>query len=750
MITENNGIFHIQTASYSYLFKINAYGIPEHLHFGAPVRTEDAQALSCRPGLGWGGSVLLNSEDTASCLDTMMLEWSGSGRGDYREPPIELSGKSTDFRYEGYEILAGSVPMSCGLPQAHGGEETLVLTLSQKDAKLQLFYSAYPTALVRRTVLTNTGEETMVLNKLMSFSLDLPGGYTMATFNGSWIAEMGRTNTPVGASKVVNESLTGASSNRHNPGFLLFEPDATETAGRVYGFNLIYSGNHYASAQRSHQGLTRVMQGINGSNFSRELAPGACFESPEGVLCYSDDGFGGLSKGMHAFVNDHIVPTYWRGRPRPVLYNSWEGCVFQFTEHRLLDLANRAKDLGCELFVLDDGWFGARNNDKAGLGDYTVNRKKLPDGLEGLSRKIRNKGLEFGLWVEPESVNVDSDLYRAHPDWALTDEFQPVFGRNQLLLDLTKQEVRDYLVDSICPILDNAKISYVKWDMNRHSIALGSKAHDFVLGLYEVLRRIFGPRPGILLESCSSGGNRFDLGMLCFSPQVWTSDDTDPIERLTIQEGASYLYPQSTMGAHVSASPHAQTLRATPLATRGNVAFFGCLGYELDLKHLLPVEIKEIKQQIAFYKRYREVFQYGTFSRNAHGWQVSDGNVTLAGVFHKLVHAAPPYEQLRLTGLDKDARYSVTSLFQAIRVGQFGSLLKHVAPVNIDPNGQLLRLADRHITLPYGEETMTVSGAALMSGILLRPLFRGTGYDQNQRTHGDFGSDIYLVEKIPE
>ena len=333
------------------------------------------------------------------------------------------------------------------------------------------------------------------------------------------------------------------------------------------------------------------MQGVNPSNFRLELAPGESFETPEGVLCCSDRGFGGMSENMHRFVTDHIIPEYWRNRPRPVLYNSWEGCVFDFNQHRLLDLANRAKDLGCELFVLDDGWFGARSSDKAGVGDYNVNTKKLPQGLEGLSKRIRDKGMEFGLWFEPESVNPDSDLYRAHPDWALTDDFQPVLGRNQLLLDLTKPEVRDYIVENVSRILDSARISYVKWEMNRHSTALGAKAHAFVLGLYDVLRRIFGPRPGILFESCSSGGNRFDLGMLCFSPQIWASADTDPIERLTIQNGYSYLYPQSAMGAHVSATPHAQTLRATPLSTRGNVAFFGCLGYELDLKHLQPVEV---------------------------------------------------------------------------------------------------------------------------------------------------------------
>ena len=747
MITEENGVFHIRTDTYSYLFKIDAYGLAEHLHFGAPVKTRDADALSCRPGLGWGASILLDAKDTASCPDVLPLEWSGSGRGDYRESPLELAGEPGDFRYAGYKIHEGGVPMACGLPQAHDALETLEITLRQPGAELTLFYTAFPTAVVRRTVLTNTGDKPIRLNKLMSFCLDLPGSYTMATFNGGWIAEMRRWDTPVGASKVVNESLTGSSSNRHNPGFLLYEPGATEDAGTVYGFNLIYSGNHYAAAQQSLQGLTRVMQGINDSNFSRELPPGACFETPEAALCHSGKGFGGLSANMHAFVTDHIIPPHWRGRPRPVLYNSWEGCTFDFSQHRLLSLANRAKALGCELFVLDDGWFAGRDNDRAGLGDYTVNRKKLPEGLEGLSRHLKDRGLSFGLWFEPESVNPDSDLYRAHPDWALTDGFQPVLGRNQLLLDLTRPEVRDYIVENVSRILDSTGISYVKWDMNRHSVALGAKAHDFILGLYDVLRRIFAPRPDMLLESCSSGGNRFDLGMLCFSPQIWASDNTDPIERLTIQNGISYLYPQSTMGAHVSAAPHAQTLRNTPLSTRGNVAFFGCLGYELDLRTLLPVEIKEIQGQIGFYKRYREAFQFGTFRRTELGWQVSDGKVTLAGVFHRLIHAAPGYERLRVKDLKPETDYRVTSLAQAIRVGQFGNLLKHVAPVNVNPNGALLRIADRHITLPGKPETLTASGAALAAGIMLSPLFRGTGYAPEQRTQGDFGSDVYLIEE---
>ena len=749
MILLEKNVVHLKTDHYSYLFRENEYHILEHLHFGAPVRTEDAEGFVCHSGLGWGSATMLREGELAPiCLDDRALEWSGSGRGDYRESPVELAGQPTDFRCTGMQIHEGIVPMESGLPQAHGEGSTLEITLEQPGARLKLYYTAFETALTRRAVLENTGDSPLSVQKLMSFCLDLPGDYTMATFNGGWIAEMRRHDTRVGGSKVVNESLTGASSNRHNPGFMLFEPDATETAGRVFGFNLVYSGNHYAGAHRSLQGLTRVMQGINPSNFLLELQPGEKLETPEAVLCHSDEGFGGMSRRMHQFVHDHIIPEYWRGRPRPVLYNSWEGCMFHFNQRRLLNLADRAKELGCELFVLDDGWFGQRNHDRAGLGDYTVNRKKLPDGMEGLADKIRAKGMDFGLWFEPESVNPDSELYRTHPDWALTDEFPMALGRNQLLLDLTKPEVRDYIVENVGSLLDRAGISYVKWDMNRHSIALGAKAHQFILGVYEVYRRIFEPRPHILLENCSSGGNRFDLGMLCFSPQIWCSDDTDPIERLTIQGNLSYLYPQSTFGAHVSAAPHAQTLRSTPLATRANVAYFGCLGYELDLKHLLAVEVKEVKAQTAFYKKYRKVFQYGTFTRLKNGWQVSDGKTTIAGVFHGLVHAAPGYEQLKLRGLNPEKVYRLTSLAQAIRVGQFGSLLKHVVPVEIDPNGLLLNLADRNITLKNAVEAMTVSGGALMSGVMLKPLFRGTGYDENQRTQGDFGSDVYVIEEV--
>ena len=747
MITYHNGVFGLHGEGFSCLMRVNDYGLLEQLHFGERVRTEDAEAFFCRQGLGWGESVLLKEGDTESCPDAMPLAWSTCGRGDYRESPLELGGMAADFRYVSHEILEGVASMSCGLPQAHGAEETLRVTMAQPGAELTLYFSVFGGVLSRRAVLTNTGEESITVTKFMSSMMDLQGEYEMTTFDGGWIAEMRKNVAPVRGSRVVNESTTGFSSHRHNPGFLLSEAEATEDSGRVYGFNLIYSGNHYSAAQQSLQGLTRVVQGISPAAFAKTLQPGESFETPEAVMAFSEDGFAGLSKKMHRFVNQCVIPPQWQGKERPVLFNSWEGCMFDFNHSRLVKLAKDAKDLGCELFVLDDGWFGERNDDKAGLGDYTVNRKKLPYGLSGLAKKVCAMGMEFGLWFEPEAVNMDSDLYRAHPDWALTDGFEPLLSRHQLLLDLTKEEVRDYIVENVGATLDSAPITYVKWDMNRHSIALGAKAHEYILGLYDVLQRIFVPRPNVLLESCSSGGNRFDLGMLCYGPQVWCSDNTDPIERQIIQENLSYLYPQSTFGAHVSAAPHAQTLRNTPLCTRGNVSFFGCLGYELDLKHLLKLEREQIREQVALYKQHRRLFQFGEFRRLKNGWQVSGGSLTAAAVFRGLVHAAPPYETLRLKGLEREKVYHFRTHGEKLRIGQFGSLIKHVAPVNLDPNGLILRAADRRITLPDGAQKLSVSGAALMAGVRLLPMFRGTGYDENQRTLTDFGSELFIIEE---
>lgn len=749
MIEYKNGVFGLHGDGFSCLLRVNEHRLVELLHYGEPVATDDGEAFRCRQGLGWGSSVLRDDGDSGSCPDAMPLCYSGAGRGDYRESPLELAGSPTDFLFEGYTITEGGVPSVSGLPTPDGVSETLTLQFVQGGAELLLLFGICGGVLTRRAILKNTGQTPLTVTKLMSGMFDLFGTFEMTTFDGGWIAEMRKHTVPVTENRVVNESLTGFSSHRHHPAFLLSESGATEESGRVYGFNLMYSGNHYASACRSLQGFTRVMQGISPANFLRVVQGGECFETPEAVSCFSAAGFGGVSKTMHRFVNECVVPRGWRYTERPVVFNSWEGCMFDFDHRRLVGLAKDAAALGCELFVLDDGWFGKRNDDTAGLGDYTVNLQKLPKGLDGLARAINKAGMQFGLWFEPEAVNPDSDLFRAHPDWALTDEFAPLLARHELLLDLTKPQVRDYVVEQVGATLDSAPITYVKWDMNRHSVALGNRAHEYILGLYDVLRRIFVPRPHILLETCASGGNRFDLGMLSFGPQAWCSDNTDPVERLTIQENLSYFYPQSTFGAHVSAAPHAQTLRQTPLATRGNVSFFGCLGYELNLKHLLKHEKEEIAAQIAFYKEHRRDFQFGTFFRLENGWQVTGKN-TLAAVFRKLFSAAPPFEVLRVKGLVAEKRYTFVSRPQRLRVGPFGNLLKHVVPLDPDPNGLLLRAADRWLTLPDGAQELTATGAALQAGVRLLPLFRGTGYDERQRTQTDFGSELFVIKECNE
>ena len=757
MITVKHGVFHLQNERSSYLFRVRD-GFLEHLHFGARVSASDADALAVRPGCGWGDSTLYREGSNANCLDILPLEWSGCGRGDYRESPVELAQNglpiSTEFRYTGCEAL--KTPLPSALP-ASRGQATLAVYLEDSAAKLRLtlLYGVLPTVFTRRAILENCGDAPVSIRKLMSSCADLPGDWTLHTFSGGWIAEMQHTETPVTMTRSCLESTTGASSSRANPGFLLAAPNATETGGEVCGFNLLYSGSHYLSAQKSLQGLTRVMQGISPANFSWELASGGRFETPEAVMAWSDAGFGGITDCFGRYVNEALIPPYWKNRPRPIVYNSWEGCMFDFTEAKLLRLGKLAKQLGCELFVLDDGWFGTRDSDTSSLGDYSVNVKKLPNGLKGLGEKLNTMGLQFGLWFEPESVSPDSELYRSHPDWALHDDLgrEDLLGRHQLLLDLTKPEVRDYIVRSVGGILDSAPISYVKWDMNRHSCALGAKQHAFVLGLYDVLRRIFEPRPEILLESCSSGGNRFDCGMLYFSPQIWCSDDTDPVERLRIQQSLSYLYPPSTFGAHVSASPHAQTLRATPLSTRGNVSLFGCLGYELDLTELLPVEQAEIRAQIEFYKAHRRTLQYGRFTRGRTDgggavWQAQTREETVAGVFHGVQNAASGYERLRVTGLDAGKRYRLESRAQLLRVGDFGSLLRHVLPVKLNPNGLAVQTADSYYKMYDGQQTFTASGAAYGTGIMLAPRFAGTGYDADGRMQSDFGSNVYFIREV--
>jgi alpha-galactosidase len=470
---------------------------------------------------------------------------------------------------------------------------------------------------------------------------------------------------------------------------------------------------------------------------------------------------------MHDFINAHIVRGEWQYEARPVLYNNWEATFFKFNRRKLLSLARRARSLGAELFVLDDGWFRGRTSDAAGLGDYTVDRKKLPGGLASFAKKIRSLGMSFGLWFEPEMVNEDSELFRAHPEYAVTVPGKtPAKGRNQLVLDLCNPVVRDYIVDNVGRVLDETKADYVKWDFNRHlsdaySPTLknqGEFYHCYVLGLYDILNRIFGSRPHILFESCASGGNRFDLGMLCYSPQIWASDDTDPIERIGIQGGLSLLYPLSTMGAHVSDVPHQQTLRYTPLTTRFNISAFGCLGYELDLRYLSRVQRREIREQITFYKEHRRTFQYGRFSRSDTGtasksnktvWHVAarDDSEIISGLFQTLATASESPDRLTVpvSSVCADAKYVVRTRPQSLFISRFGGLVKHILPVGLDPDGVILKAINRVYRMTDCVEEYTVCGRALADGIQLNNQFMGSNYNEHTRLLGDFGSNLYVA-----
>lgn len=779
MIVEQSSVFYLETQSTSYIMRVNDFQHLEHVYYGAKIDRGSIESLVYKRNIQQGSAVLYNAErDPAYSLDNVLLEWSGVGCGDYRQTPVEIKLADgtfrTDFTYASHRIVKGCIAPDT-LPSAYDDNddtETLEVTLADRDGglKLLMYYTTFyeTDVITRRVVLENTGAGEIVIRRLMSMQLDLENrGDSLVTFDGAWIKETHRHDRKLQYGQFVNSSTTGASSNRHNPGFLLYENETTESHGNVYGFNLVYSGNHYGLVELSPADLVRVQLGVNPFCFEWPLAVGARFETPEAILTFSSHGFNGMSAHFHDFINRHIVRSDWKGMERPVLINNWESCFFQFTRRKLIRLARQARRLGVELFVLDDGWFGDRDNDKAGLGDYRINKKKLPRGMRSFADDIHSLGMKFGLWFEPEMVNPDSDLFRAHPEFAVTTPGRnALYGRNQLVLDLCNPDVRDYIVENVGRILDDAKIDYVKWDMNRHISdaysplldTQGEFYHRYIMGLYDVLTRIFRARPHILFESCSSGGNRFDLGMLCFSPQVWSSDDTDPVERLSIQGGLSYLYPLSSMGAHVSAAPNQQTLRESALSTRFNVASFGCLGYELDLKHLTRLERKEIKDQVSFYKAHRRLFQYGRMIRHSSEkdnkvyWQCVDAEASqsVAGSFQTMAHAAEGNDVLPLSGLLEDAVYRLGTKPQRIFVRRFGSLIKHVLPFDANPNGPILRWLDRLYAMTDCVETYEASGQTLMQGVRLNNQFIGTGYTNKIRMLCDFGSNLYLIERISD
>ena len=638
MITAQNGIYKLDTDNTSYIFRECESGHLQHLYYGRKIHA-DAQVL-CEKHVSIPGNTNICSPDFNNfSLEDMCLEMSSWGKGDIREPFIEVShadGSSTsDFLFESSKITLGKEESET-LPGSYDedgnvGHLTVILKDSNYNLKLELHYYVYEkcNVITRSAKFINESTDDVRLNRLMSMQLDFnDSDYELSSFNGAWIREMNRNIISLEAGKYVNESVTGTSSNRANPFVMIARHNTSENFGECFGFNLIYSGNHYEAAQVNSYGKLRIVTGINPSLFSYKISAGESFETPEAVMTYGYAGFNSMSHNMHDFVNNHIVRGKWKNRVRPILLNSWEAAYFNINEKKLLRLAKAGKEAGVELFVMDDGWFGERNDDTSSLGDWTPNEKKLPGGIREIADKIKALGLDFGIWVEPEMVNEDSDLYRAHPEWAVRVPGQShAEGRHQMLLDLTNKEVRDHIVNSMTKVFSFANISYVKWDMNRQLTDIGSVeftgdrqgelAHRYVLGVYELQERLVNDFPDLLLENCSARGARFDPGMLYYSPQIWCSDDTDAIERLSIQEGTELIYPLSTMGAHVSDCPNHTVGRSTPFMTRAHVALAGTFGYELDITKISEEERAMIPEQVSMYHKYNDLVREGDYYRVA-------------------------------------------------------------------------------------------------------------------------------------
>lgn len=800
--TENNG-FIIETNRTSYIFKVLPTGQLEHLYYGAklsiPAGAEDStlDALTEKHAFYPGNTCGYDQEHLQYSLEDMRLEMSAYGKSDIREPFITLihdDGSSTsDFVYDSFEIKNETLDLG-DMPSSYdeeGRAQTLTVKLVDKsyDLILELNYVVYEDCdvITRNARLVNNSKATVRLERMMSMMLDFDrAGYVFTTFRGSWAREMQKNDCLVTGGKHVASSVTGTSSNRCNPFFMLHPMESGEDDGEVYAFNLIYSGNHYECVEVNAFGKTRVVTGINPDTFSFVLEAGDEFVSPEAVMTYSADGFNAMSKNMHSFVREHIVRGEWKHKTRPVLLNSWEAAYFNINESKLVKLAKAGKEVGIELLVMDDGWFGERDNDSCSLGDWDVNEKKLPHGLKGLADKINAVGLDFGIWVEPEMICVKSKLYEAHPDWSVEIPGKPHSeGRNQRILDLSNPSVQDFIIEKMSEVFGSANIAYVKWDMNRiftdyYSQNLPAKrqgevAHRYVLGLYRVMKELTKRFPHILFEGCSAGGNRFDLGILSYFPQIWASDDTDAMCRLAIQTGYSYGYPMSTVTAHVSDCPNHQTLRTTPLETRFNVAAFGVLGYECNLCDMKKEELAAIKAQIDVYKEWRETLQWGDFYRGKGSAALPSVSASMSGcaqepfdsenftewtcvskdrekavgmVMQRLVVPNSPFHCYHARGLEKDALYHFYNRVLKIDVREFGDLVNTVSPIHVKKDSLLLDIIAKFVKMDGETEDYTVSGDTIMKGgIHLRQAFGATGYNGEVRHFQDFGSRIYFMEK---
>ena len=822
MITAKDKVYTITTANTSYIMNVPDDKNVANLHYGKrTTSTHGANAEGLVPAsdtMADPGTVKALAEKYLNpygneisgsgniTYNNICLEFSNAGTGDFRSLPLAIKREdgltSTRFEYKVCYLYEGlykgndgtGMPCARDTSESTGAAKPWTLELIYENAtderraetagestkgkkslkpgrgalELRLIYTAFEDCdvITRRMAIHNDTSFTYTIEDMASMMLDLQGtDYVLKTFDGAWTRERHAHDKVLESGIYETGSTLGISSSMHNPFIMLADIDATEDHGDCYAFNLIYSGNHRERVEVTEYGKTRIMTGIHPQGFEHKLAPGSSFHTPEAVMTYSDKGYNGASHNMHRFITDHIIPDNFRNSARPILINNWEATYFDFNRRKLLNLAKEAAKLGMELFVLDDGWFGERNDDTTSLGDWFVNEKKLGGTLKSLVDEIRSLGLRFGIWVEPEMISIKSKLYEAHPDWVVSvPGMEAYIGRNQYILDYTIPAVRDHIVTVLSDLLESADISYVKWDMNRPLTDLFSKgdtlpgdfAHEYVLGLYDVMKRLTEKFPKVLFEGCSSGGGRFDLGILSYMPQIWTSDDTDPNERMMIQGGTSYGYPPSTMGAHVSASPNHQTLRETTIETRFDVAAMGVLGYELDLTRLSPKERAQIAKQVEFYKAHRLLFQTGEFTRvyDRHGrviWQIADETKSHGVLLMYRQYSVPNKSDdiLYAKDLIPDARYKVKVKATEIPVKTFGNLINMVSPVHIKEGGVAQALIDKVYNMSGESEEYELTGAALMhAGIRLNSRFMGTGLSDGTRVMGDHCARLYTIDRI--
>ena len=685
---EKDRTFTLQTKNTTYQMQVDRYGFLLHLYYGKKTDTCMDYLLTYYDR-GFSGNPYDAGEDRTYSMDTLPQEFPCYGNGDFRSTAFAVENAdgsmSCDLRYKSHKIFDGKYNLE-GLPAVYASEEEAqTLEILMEDpvtgVKVVLLYGVLPAQdiITRSVSVKNESSGKIYLNKIESASLDfLYGDYELLTFYGRHAMERNVQRVPVvhGTQKIG--SVRGTSSHQYNPMMILAEKETTEDKGNCYAMSFVYSGCFQGEVLKDQLNQTRMMLGLQEEAFRYPLETGEMFQAPEVILSYSSEGMNRLSQNLHHCIRQHICRGKYKEEIRPILINSWEAAYFDFTGDTIYELAKAAKEVDIDMLVMDDGWFGKRDDDNSGLGDWFVNEKKLGGTLGNLIKRINDLGVKFGIWIEPEMVSEDSDLYRKHPDWALTVPGRnPVRSRNQLVLDFSRKEVVDEIYDQICKVLDQGNIEYVKWDMNRSLMDVyssvtrdqGRVLHDYVLGLYDFLERLVQRYPNLLIEGCSGGGGRFDAGMMYYTPQIWCSDNTDAIDRLRIQYGTSFGYPVSVVGSHVSAVPNHQTGRKTPLHTRGVVAMSGTFGYELNLMKLSEEEKQEIREQIAEYKSYASIIQNGLYYRLSDpttgeicAWEFvhtdeKEQSKVLLNIVMQVIHGNMTVNYVKLQGLEETAVY---------------------------------------------------------------------------------------------